>query len=169
MIYEFIATITAGFGMAGIALIIRHISKLLGKTTPKWLIPVFAGIGMLGFQIYQEYYWYDQQRANLPEEVVVVKTFEDSTWFRPWSYIKPQIVRFAAIDKNSIEVNQQTPNLRKVNVYLFERRISTKIVPQIIDCNQINTITKDADTQKAAQASLLKAVCSDNSTQDTAN
>ena len=168
MIYEFIATITAGFGMAGIALIIRHISKLLGKTTPKWLIPVFAGIGMLGFQIYQEYYWYDQQSANLPEQVEVIKTFEESTWLRPWSYVKPQIVRFAAIDKNSIEINQQNTNLRKVNVYLFERRISTKIVPQVVDCSQAIDINANKDAQKAAQASLLQAVCTSNSEQNTA-
>lgn len=156
MVYEFIATITAGFGMAGIALIVWHISKLLGKTTPKWLIPVFAGIGMFGFQIYQEYYWYDQQHANLSPQLQVIKTFEDSTWFRPWSYIKPQTVRFAAIDKDSIEINQNNPNLRKVNVYLFERRISTKIVPQIIDCNQSPSNPAKTDNSNL----LTQVVCS---------
>lgn len=34
MIYEFIATIAAGFGMAGLALIITHLSKLAGKRAP---------------------------------------------------------------------------------------------------------------------------------------
>ena len=162
MIYEFIATITAGFGMAGIALIIRHLSGLLGKPAPKWLIPIFAGIGMFGFQIYQEYNWYTQQTSHLPKQMQIIKTFEDSTWYRPWSYIKPQITRFAAIDKNSIETNQTNPNLHKVNVYLFERRISTKIVPQMIDCQQkTNPLGHKSNEQATAQAPLLDAVCTD--------
>ena len=34
MIYEFIATIAAGFGMAGLALIITHLSKLEESVRP---------------------------------------------------------------------------------------------------------------------------------------
>lgn len=69
MLYEFIATIAAGFGLAGIALIITHLSKLAGKRAPKWLIPLFAAIGIFGFQIQQEYSWFDQQVTQLPEGV----------------------------------------------------------------------------------------------------
>src|SRR5690606_24576394 len=90
MLFEFIATIAAGFGMAGIALIITHLSKLAGKKAPRWLIPLFGAIGIFGFQISQEYSWFEQQTAQLPNGVHVVKKVEQSTWFRPWSYIKPQ-------------------------------------------------------------------------------
>jgi len=58
MLFEFIATIAAGFGLAGIALVITHLSKLAGKKAPRWLIPLFGAIGIFGFQISQEYSWF---------------------------------------------------------------------------------------------------------------
>ena len=71
MLFEFIATIAAGFGMAGIALIITHLSKLAGKKAPRWLIPLFGAIGIFGFQISQEYSWFEQQTAQLPTNISI--------------------------------------------------------------------------------------------------
>lgn len=144
MIYEFIATITAAFGMAGIALIIRHLSKMAGRPAPKWLLPLFAAIGILGFQIHQEYNWHKQQINLLPDTMTVVKTVKDKSWYRPWSYINPQVIRFMAIDEgqdistkiDSTNINSahNSDTIKQVNVYLFERRISTKVIPQLINC-----------------------------------
>lgn len=134
MLFEFIATIAAGFGLAGVALIITHLSKLAGKRAPKWLIPLFAAIGMFTFQIHQEYSWYDQQVAQLPEGVNVVKTAQSSVWFRPWSYAKPQILRFIAVDSGHARARADNPNIYLVNLYLFERRMSMQKIPQVIDC-----------------------------------
>ncbi|WP_019672372.1 hypothetical protein [Psychrobacter lutiphocae] len=136
MIYEFIATISAGFAMAGLALIIRHLSKLIGFNSPKWLIPIFAGIGMLGFQIHQEYHWHEQQIEKLPKDAQVLKLIEGKTWFRPWSYIKPQVIRFMAVAPNKRLDSSQAEVIKQVNLYLFERRMSTKIVPQLVNCTQ---------------------------------
>lgn len=135
MLYEFIATIAAGFGMAGLALIITHLSKLAGKRAPKWLIPLFAAIGIFSFQIHQEYNWYPQQVAQLPEGVTVVKTAASTEWFRPWTYVKPQILRFIAADSAHASAQINHPDIYLVNLYLFERRRSVQIVPQVIDCS----------------------------------
>ena len=135
MLFEFIATIAAAFGMAGLALIITHLSKLAGKSAPKWLIPLFAAIGMFAFQINQEYSWYGQQVRDLPEGVEVVKTAESKEWFRPWSYAKPQILRFIAADTGNTSVQVDNPNIYLFNLYLFERRRSVEKVPQVIDCS----------------------------------
>ena len=135
MLYEFIATIAAGFGLAGIALIITHLSKLAGKRAPKWLIPLFAAIGIFGFQVQQEYSWFDQQVTQLPEGVTVVKKIEESTWFRPWTYVKPQILRFIAADIGNATVQVNNPDVHLVNLYLFERRRSVQKVSQVIDCS----------------------------------
>lgn len=136
MIYEFIATIAAAFGMAGLALIITHLSKLAGLRAPKWLIPLFAATGIFAFQIHQEYHWYAQKVAKLPEGVVVVKKIEDTAWFRPWSYIKPQTVRFMAVDIGQAKSNIANPQIKLVNLYLFGRRLSVQRIPQVIDCGQ---------------------------------
>ena len=135
MIFEFIATIAAAFGMAGLALIITHLSKLAGKRAPRWLIPLFAAIGMFAFQINQEYSWYGQQVQKLPEGVEVVKTAKSTEWFRPWSYAKPQILRFIAADTGNASVQVDNPDVYLFNLYLFERRRSVEIVPQVIDCS----------------------------------
>ena len=134
MIYEFIATIAAAFGMAGLALIITHLSKLAGFRAPKWLIPLFAAFGIFAFQVHQEYHWYEQKVAKLPEGVVEVKKIEDSAWFRPWTYIKPQTVRFMAADVGQAKSYIANPQIKLVNLYLFGRRMSAQRVPQVIDC-----------------------------------
>ncbi|MGM8888969.1 hypothetical protein ACS8FD_23775, partial [Psychrobacter sp. 1U2] len=135
MLFEFIATIAAAFGMAGLALIITHLSKLAGKRAPKWLIPLFAAIGIFSFQIHQEYNWYHQQVAKLPEGVTVIKTAESTEWFRPWSYVKPQILRFIAADVDNASVQLDNSDIYLVNLYLFERRRSVQKIPQVIDCS----------------------------------
>ena len=55
MIWHLVATFSAGLGAAGIAFLLRSLSK---QKLPKWIIPAFAGIGMLGYQIYFEYNWF---------------------------------------------------------------------------------------------------------------
>lgn len=152
MLYEFIATIAAAFGLAGVALIITHLMKLAGKKTPKWLIPSFAAIGIFGFQIHQEYNWYNQQVEQLPEGVRVVKTIEESAWFRPWSYVKPQTVRFIAVDRDNASRQMNNENIYLVNLYLFERRMSVQQVPQVIDCAapaRADYLIPDKDNQLA--------------------
>lgn len=135
MLYEFIATMAAGFGLAGVALIITHLSKLAGKRAPKWLIPMFGAIGIFAFQIHQEYNWYDQQAAQLPEGITVIKKVEESVWFRPWSYVKPQTVRFMAVDSGHARAQVDNQDMYLVNLYLFERRMSVQKISQVIDCS----------------------------------
>ncbi len=137
MIYEFIATLSAGFAMAGIALILRHLVKLLlKKQLPKWIIPLFTAVGIFAFQIHQEYNWFAQMQSKLPAGVKVVKTIEQTSWYRPWTYIKPQTVRFMAVDIDNMQSNQEQPHLKRTNLYLFERRMSSKIIAQAFDCQE---------------------------------
>lgn len=150
MLYEFIATIAAAFGLAGVALIITHLMKLAGKKAPRWLIPSFAALGIFGFQIHQEYNWYGQQVEQLPAGVAVVKTIKERAWYRPWSYVKPQIVRFIAVDKGNASTQMDNQDIYLVNLYLFERRMSVQQVPQVIDCTvpaRADYLIPDTDTQ----------------------
>lgn len=131
MLWDLIATIVAGFGAAGIALLLR---KLTAQRAPRYLIPAFAAAGMVGFQIYSEYQWFEHQKSLLPAGVVVVKTIAESTAWRPWSYLKPQVVRFMALDVKNASANQQNPQLMLATVYLFERRNPAAAIRQVIHC-----------------------------------
>src|SRR5690554_2296508 len=98
MFWNLIATIVCGLGAAGIALGIRTITA---KRAPKWIIPVFAGAGMLGYLIYGEYTWYDHKRSLLPEEAVVVSTEQEKLFFRPWTFVVPYVTAFSTVDVES--------------------------------------------------------------------
>ncbi|MBA4501068.1 hypothetical protein [Marinobacterium marinum] len=99
MIWNLVATVFAGLGAAGIALILRLLSR---KKLPKWIIPACAGIGMLSYQIYIEYTWFDFKRSQLPETAEVVASESSSMVWRPWTYLKPMTVSFSVVDRNSI-------------------------------------------------------------------
>lgn len=167
MLWELVATVFAGLGGAGIALFIRTITK---KRAPKWLVPIFAGVAMLGFQVQGEYSWYDHQKSLLPQGVVVIKTIQEEAPWRPWSYVYPQTMRFIAADVANSARNKVDPNLVLVDLYFFERRHLAKRVPQIIDCvkdarTDFTTAFNPAHTEKSdwfslkANDPLLTSVC----------
>ena len=55
MFLDLVATISAAFALAGVALILRSLSR---KRLPGWIVPAAAGFGMLSFAIWNEYTWY---------------------------------------------------------------------------------------------------------------
>lgn len=131
MLWDLIATIVSGVGAAGIALLLR---KLTAQRAPRYLVPVFAAAGMLSFQIFSEYQWFDHQKSLLPEGVVVVRAVAESTAWRPWSYLKPQVVRFMALDVKNATSNQHNKELMLATLYLFERRSPAVAIRQVIHC-----------------------------------
>ena len=133
MFWELVATVFAGLGAAGIALMLR---KLSAKKLPRYLVPVFAGLGMLGFQIHAEYNWYSHQTSLLPAGVVVVKAVEEKISWRPWTLIKPQITRFMAVDVKNSAANSNNADLVLANLYLFERRQAAINVKLVVHCKE---------------------------------
>lgn len=128
MFWDITAMVFAGFLFAGLAMPI----KLFYKKTPKWFIPTMAGLGMLSFQILSEYTWYPTTKSNLPDGSVVVATVPKSTWFRPWSYIKPNIFQFVVLDaKNTTAISD---NVKQARLYFFERRLPVQELPVLFDC-----------------------------------
>lgn len=91
-----------------------------------------AGLGMMSYQVFSEYQWFDNTQSKLPEGSVVVATVPKMTWFRPWSYIKPQIFQFVVLDKNSVKAidDQQ----KQVLLYFFERQQKAQTLPATINC-----------------------------------
>ncbi len=133
MFWELIATVFAGLGAAGMVLAARALG---GRRIPRCTVPVAAGLAMLGFQIHSEYSWYAHQRSLLPDGVVVVSTVEDSTAWRPWSWVIPQTVRFMAVDAAGAAANRHNAEVMLADLYFFERRLAAKRVPQVVHCGQ---------------------------------
>ncbi len=120
MIWHLIAAIFAGLGAAGLGQLLRLAS---GKRLPRWLVPVFAGLGMLGYQVYTEYSWFDHKRGQLPPSAEVVDEERSQVFWRPWTYLVPLTNAFRVIDHDSLrsaEIDGQ--RVVEFMLYRFERR-----------------------------------------------
>lgn len=131
MLWELLATVFAGLGAAGLALALRSFSR---RRIPSWTIPAFAGSAMLGFQIYSEYSWFSHQKSLLPADVIVVRHVEETAVWRPWTFVYPQTVRFIAVKVGEGSVNQINRDLVLADVFLFERRMAARQIPQVFHC-----------------------------------
>ncbi|GGE72141.1 hypothetical protein GCM10011533_25580 [Streptosporangium jomthongense] len=133
MFWTLVATVFCGLGAAGIALGIRAATR---NRAPKWIIPVFAGLGMLGYLIYGEYSWYDHKQSRLPEEAVVVSTERNGIFWRPWSLVYPYVTAFSVVDTNSIARDTSNPDIIRFTLYRFEQKITDAVSHRvhIINC-----------------------------------
>lgn len=98
MIWQLLAVFISGLVLGGFAYLFRRLSR---NRLPKWIIPVAAGVGMLGYQAYYNYAWYDFKLGQLPEGTIVLENKRTSDFFRPWSYVYPAINYFSFIDGES--------------------------------------------------------------------
>jgi hypothetical protein len=133
MLFEFIAAIAVGLGTAGLALILRHIS---GARLPIWLAPASAGLAMIAFMVTMEYSWMDRTTERLPDGVVVVNASQESSWYRPWTYLKPLTLRLVAVDTRRSRRNEARPDWIMSTVILLGRWMPAREIPVIYDCAQ---------------------------------
>jgi len=168
MIWHLIAAIFAGLGAAGIGMLLRLLS---GKRLPTWIIPVFGGLGMLGYQINVEYSWYDHKRQLLPESAQVVQVEHDAMFWRPWTYFFPMATAFSVVDEQSMAV-QEHEGERRVEflLYYFEKQVQDRVTTQtwLMNCTTREMLPLEADTRRllvehsrrlTEEAPIYLAVC----------
>ncbi len=131
MLIELIATLALGSAVAGISLLL---SRFSGRRLPRSFAPVAAGIAMIGFQAWSEYAWFDRTRANLPAGIEVTASYQESAAWRPWTYLFPQVTRFAAVDVAAARRHDKQPGQVMADVLLFARFAPTSSIPQLVDC-----------------------------------
>ncbi len=157
MFWTFVATIICGVGAAGIALGIRAATA---KRAPKWLIPVFAGAGMLGYLVYGEYTWFDHKRSLLPEEAVVVATEQEKIFFRPWTFMAPYVTAFSTVDTSGFRQDTSDPDIVRFTLYRFEQTVSDAVSHRahLINCQSRELVPLDSDgTPRLDNMKLLEA------------
>lgn len=131
MFYELVAAFTAGVAAAGLVLMLN---RLTGGRLPRYVMPMAAAAAMIGVQIWNEYDWFDRTRAGLPEGIEVTSSYSDAQPWRPWTYVLPQVTRFAAVDVGGARTNPEQPGLVMADMLLFGRYAPTHQLPQLIDC-----------------------------------
>ncbi|MFY0991305.1 hypothetical protein [Halomonas sp. C05BenzN] len=170
MLLHLIAAFFAALGAAGIGLLLRFIS---GKRLPRWIIPVFAGLGMLGYQIYHEYSWFSHKQLQLPASAQVVSVEEGGAFWRPWTYVFPMTTAFSVVDRANL-VTKQADDHRLVEfiLYRFERQYVDQVSHQawLMNCTtreRLPLVGEEREPRlegmRSIEASdpLFQAVCSD--------
>lgn len=155
MFWELIATVLSGFMAAGVALSLR----LLFKKLPRWIVPAAAGLGMMGFQVFSEYTWFEHTKSRLPEGVWVVATHAEPAFYKPWSYAKPPILKFVAVEGVK---EPMVGDIKKANLYFFERRMAAQHTQILVDCkHQLQSDFSDAPKwgKTPMTDDITKAVC----------
>ena len=138
MLLEFIAAICVGLATAGI---IMGFNIALGRRLPAWLVPAGAGVSMIVFMISMEYTWLDRTADQLPEGVEIVSISRDTSWYRPWTYIKPLSLRLIAIDTRRNRTHAAQPDRVMTSVLLLGRWMPARQIPVVFDC----TLNRRAD------------------------
>ncbi|MFL1406371.1 hypothetical protein ACJO2E_13620 [Marinobacter sp. M1N3S26] len=166
MFWNLVATIVCGFAAAGIAMGIRTATA---RKAPRWLIPVFAGLGMMGYQIYMEYHWYDQMTARMPAESIVVATESQAEFWRPWSFFFPQINRITVLDESSVSRNPANTDTARFQLYHFRQTYGGRVSKGtwLLNCpsRELVALAEDGspDTDQmrklATDNTLLQEVC----------
>ncbi len=131
MFLELIATVFAGIAMAGVVMLLNRVT---GGHLPRWLTPVAAGLAMIAATVSNEYSWYSRTTANLPEGVEVAQSIEKTSFYQPWTYAKPYVDRFVAVDAHSLKTNEQFPDQRLLDLFFFGRWSPVKKMPVLFDC-----------------------------------
>lgn len=131
MLLEFIAAIVLGLAVAGVTM---AINVSIGRRLPGWLVPAAAGISMIIFMVFMEYTWLQRTTASLPEGVEVVSVSRESSWYRPWTYVRPLSLRAVALDTRRNRTHPAQPGQVMTSVLLLGRWMPVRQIPVVFDC-----------------------------------
>ncbi|CAO1667749.1 hypothetical protein NYA30BAC_03479 [Halomonas sp. NYA30] len=148
MIWHLIAAVFAGLAAAGIGLILRTLS---GKRLPKWIVPVFGGLGMLGYQIHVEYSWFEHKQAQLPETATLISSDTGTAVWRPWTFAIPMTTKFSVVDSENIRLFEQDGvRLAEFILYQFERHHTDILITQpfLLNCESRELVPLEEATRE---------------------
>ncbi len=168
MIWHLIAAVCAALAGAGVALILR---SLMRQWLPKWIIPVFAGLGMLGYTIHHEYTWFDSTQVRLPAGSVVISSEQGEMLWRPWTMKFPMPLIYTVLDSANAQI-EETPQGRMARfvLYRFEKHHLMSTVTDaryqllcgeraMFQLNEAGEARFDTLTELASDTPLYKTLC----------
>ena len=130
-VFLLFGAIALGLGTAGVVMLAGRVA---GRRAPRWAPPLAGGVAMMSFYVWMEYAWFQRISNQLSERVVVVETYGRSAWWQPWSLVRPQVVRFSAVDRASVEPVGEA--LVRLELWLVDRYTGSARVEQLYDCDE---------------------------------
>ena len=130
MLAVFIGAISTAILAACVAFIINRLTGV----NARWLIPVSAGAAMLGFTIWFDYTWFARTAETLPPSMMVTDSFTSTRGLQPWTLLVAPVVRFRAVDLETVSSRVDQDHVRRAQVALFDRFNATFVIWQFFDC-----------------------------------
>ncbi|MEP1929702.1 MAG: hypothetical protein ABJJ37_00285, partial [Roseibium sp.] len=66
--------------------------------------------------------------------MAVAEAIEEKVFYRPWTYAKPYVSRFVAVDQVTMRTHPDQPDQRIVDLVFYGRWARTAKVPVLFDC-----------------------------------
>jgi hypothetical protein len=154
MFLELVATFVAGLAVAGVAMLLNVAT---GRRLPRWIIPVAAGLGMIGMTISNEYSWFPRTSETLPEGLVIAETVEKQSFYQPWTYVAPYVDRFVAVDAKSMRQNPAQPDMLLFDAYFYGRWSPLNRMAVVVDCAEGRRAPLSGDAEFGADGSIANA------------
>lgn len=134
---ELLAAIVAAVAFAGIAMMLRKVTR---DRLPRWIVPAAAGLGLIGFTAWSEYSWFARVSGELPEGVEVVWADDNPQALRPWTFAAPLVTRFLAMDSRTLARHPAKDDLVLAEVYAFARWRGVEQGLVVVDCAGMRSV-----------------------------
>ena len=148
---DFFAAITAAFAMAGLVLILNH---LTGRRLPKWLVPVAAGAGMLGYSVWSDYSWHHRLVQSLPAGTRVVEQTQSRDWWRPWTFAWPIVTGVTALVPAEVKAHETAEGVVFLNLHALGRWEPQRIWTGAVDCVNGRILSLEAGADYPVRAPI---------------
>lgn len=143
MIWTLLTAAGVAFLAAGIA---QYARLLTAKKLPKWIVPAAAGLGILGYQIYMEYSWFERTQQMLPEGAVVTEVRETPAFWRPWTFVVPLKMGFSLVEPDKVQLAEHNgERIARFRLYNFEQAFVDHVnqSPYMLNCSNGELVTLD--------------------------
>ena len=130
MLLDFIAALATGFGLLSVTFILNRVT---GQRLGRWIYPATVAAGMVGYTAWAEYTWHSRVLAAQPQ-LRLASTASERLFYRPWTYVVPQINRMIAVDVSQSLQHDAQPDLILTHLVLMGRWEPTRSIPVIFNC-----------------------------------
>jgi len=131
MLIDFVGAIAAGMGLMGLVMLVNRL--ILRGLFGRWIYPATVAVGMVGFTVWAEYTWPQRTLGALPQLVLVSENGQ-SVFYRPWTYVWPQVTRMVTINQAQSRTHPDHPGQVMTQVVLVARWQPMQAVTVVFDC-----------------------------------
>ncbi|WP_135076538.1 hypothetical protein [Terasakiella sp. SH-1] len=112
------------------------ICRYLRVDLPKFILPMLAGVTLLGFNAYMRYTWGDRTAEAFPPEVVVLKEYRHSNLFEPWTFLWPRVSHLIAADTTQTRTNANYPDVIMGSTVMMQEHQDTTEMSVLVNCKE---------------------------------